>query len=480
MQTRRHFLKAGLGAAALIAVGRETPLFGADPVAATPFISQRPPLGDRRFQSEAVEKKILEMRGRIGDPELAWMFENCYPNTLDTAVSFQDTGDSPDTFVITGDINAMWLRDSSAEVWPYLPLALSDFKLKRLLQGVIRRQSQCILLDPYANAFLQDPNAKSEWASDDTVMKPGVHEHKWEIDSLCYPVRLAYGYWKATGDTTPFDAQWELAMDTVVATFRDQQRKDGRGAYYFQRGGDKPGPQNPIPDAAYGPPIKPNGMICSRFRPSDDPTEHQFLIPSNFFALVSLRQMAILLDKVRHNSQKAAAATALAEEVEHALRKYATQKDGSHGKVYAYEMDGLGHSVLTDEATNTPSLLSLPYLGALPTSDKVYQATRRLVWSRDNPWFFSGKYTGVGGPHTGADLIWPIGLMMYALTSTSPSEVAYSLKTLKATHAGTGFMHESFNKDDPSHFTRSWFAWANSLFGEFIIQTADRYPELLR
>ncbi|BDI30227.1 meiotically up-regulated protein [Capsulimonas corticalis] len=479
MQTRRHFLKAGLGAAALIAAGRELPLFGADAVRAPQFASKRPPLGDRRFQSEAVEQKIGEMRGRIADPELAWMFENCYPNTLDTAVNFQDAGGNPDTFVITGDINAMWLRDSSAEVWPYLPLAKTDLKLLRLLQGVILRQSQCILLDPYANAFLQDPNEKSEWLSDYTIMKPGVHEHKWEIDSLCYPIRLAYGYWTATGDTAPFDAQWEQAMDSVVATFRDQQRKDGRGGYYFQRDGAKPGPQDPIPDSAYGSPIKPNGLICSRFRPSDDPTTYQFLIPSNFFAMVSLRQMATMLDKVRHNPQKAAQANDLANEIEHALRKHATQKHPTRGKVYAYEMDGLGHSILTDEATNTPSLLSLPYLGACKTSDKTYQATRRLVWSKDNPWFFEGKYTGVGGPHTGPDLIWPIGLMMYGLTSTSESEVAMCLKTLKATHAETGFMHESFHKDDPSRYTRPWFAWANSLFGEFVIQTADRFPGAL-
>ncbi|MCW3059900.1 MAG: glycoside hydrolase family protein [Capsulimonas sp.] len=484
MQTRRHFLRAGFGAAALLAAGRELPLLAADTTTdATPpasgFSSRRPSIGDRKFQSEAVENKIQEMRGRIADPELAWMFENCYPNTLDTAVDFKEIDGKPDTFVITGDIDAMWLRDSSAEVWQYLPLAKSDPKLNRLLQGVIRRQSQCILLDPYANAFLADPNGKSEWSGDYTILKPGIHERKWEIDSLCYPIRLAHGYWKETGDAAPFDAQWESAMATVLQTFREQQRKDNRGPYYFLREDVKPGPQSPIPDPAYGPSIKPNGLICSRFRPSDDQTTYQFLIPSNFFAMVSLRQMAEMLDAIRHNHKLAAQAASLAHEVEKALQKYATQTHPAQGAVYAYELDGLGNVSLTDEATNTPSLLSLPYLGAAPVSDPVYQGTRRLVWSRDNPWYFEGKYTGVGGPHTGRNQIWPIATMMYGLTSTSEAEVTSCFQTLKATHAGTGFMHESFNKNDASRFSRPWFAWANSLFGEFVIQTADRFPKAL-
>ena len=426
-----------------------------------------------------MESKIQETRGRIADSELAWMFENCYPNALDTAVDYKEINGKPDTFVITGDIDAMWLRDSSAEVWPYLPLAKTDSKLNLLLQGVIRRQAQCILLDPYANAFLADPNGKSEWQSDYTIMKPGIHEHKWEIDSLCYPVRLAYGYWKQTGDTAPFDTGWERAMETVIRTFREQQRKDSKGPYYFLREDVHPAPYLPIPDPAYGPAIKPIGLICSRFRPSDDQTTYQFLIPSNFFAVTSLHQMAEMLDGVRHNHKLAGQASALAREVERALDKYAKHPHPTQGTVYAYELDGLGNTSLTDEATNTPSLLSLPYLGACATSDPTYQASRRLVWSRDNPWFFEGKHTGVGGPHTGRDQIWPIATMMYGLTSTSETEVTACLQSLKATHAGTGFMHESFNKNDASRYTRAWFAWANSLFGEFMIQTADRFPRAL-
>ncbi len=442
---------------------------------AAPFVSKRPALKDRRFTSAAVEETIVATKRRIRDSELAWLFENCYPNTLDTTVTFREENGQPNTFVITGDIDAMWLRDSSAQVWPYLPLTRRDAKLARLVQGVIRRQVQCILLDPYANAFLADPNAKSEWSSDYTEMKPGIHERKWEVDSLCYTIRLAYGYWKQTGDTSPFDAGWERAMGTIIQTFRDQQRKDGFGNYAFKRGGARPEPGSA---ELYGSPIKPIGLICSRFRPSDDETTYQFLIPSNFFAVASLRQMAILLSKIHHNTAMANSATMLADEVEHALQQHAKQQHPTAGTVYAYEMDGLGHVSLMDDS-NVPDLLSLPYLGACSVRDPIYQNTRKFVWSRANPWFFQGKFTGVGGPHVGRDMIWPMSLIMFGLTSTSVAEVTSSLRTLKATHAGTGFMHESFHKNNPRRFTRSWFAWANTLFGEFVLQTAGRAPQVL-
>ncbi len=438
------------------------------------FVFKRPALADRRFTSSAVEETIRNAKRRIGDKEVAWLFENCYPNTLDTTVTFTD-GAQPDTFVITGDIDAMWLRDSSAQVWPYLPLVKRDPKLARMIQGVIRRQVKCILLDPYANAFLADENGHSEWSRDYTEMKAGVHERKWEVDSLCYPLRLAYGYWQQSGDSSPFDAEWEAGMDAILRTFREQQRKNGNGPYAFKRGGPRPAEGAP---ELYGSPVKPIGLICSRFRPSDDETTYQFLIPSNFFAVTSLRQMAILLNKVRHNPQKAAQATALANEVERALKQYAKQKHPTRGTIYAYEIDGLGHVSLMDDS-NVPDLLSLPYLGALSVKDRTYQNTRRFVWSKDNPWFFEGKYSGVGGPHVGKDMIWPMSLIMYGLTSTSVSEVTSSLKTLKATHANTGFMHESFNKNNPNRYTRSWFAWANTLFGEFVLQTLNRAPQVL-
>jgi len=468
---RRALLKAGIaGGSALVGAGWN-PAFADD----KNFVSRRPALADRKFTSPAVEEFIRSVQGRIADPELAWMFGNCFPNTLDTVVHFHDVAGAPDTFVLTGDIQAMWLRDTTAELWPYLPLVKQDPRLQRLFQGAINRQSACIRLDPYANAFLEDPNQISQWASDDTVMRPGVHEHKWEIDSLCFPIQLAYRYWKVTGDTSPFDAGWEQAMDLVVQTFREQQRKDGHGPYYFRRGGPK---LDLSKDSSYGRPVKPNGLIFSAFRPSDDQCTYPFLIPSNFFAVVVLRQLGEMLHKVRNDSKKARAASALADEVAAALKQNAVQKTPRGESIYAYEIDGLGNVLFMDDA-NVPSLLALPYIGACSTIDPVYQATRKFVWSAADPSFSEGKYKGLGSPHTGANSIWPIGLCLWGLTSTDSAEVGWSLATLKATHAGTGFMHESFNKNNPSRYSRSWFAWANSLFGEFVVQAVERYPKVL-
>src|SRR5512136_1276306 len=170
------------------------------PAGAAAFPVVRAPEAKRKFKSAAVERTIERVKSSIGNKELAWMFENCFPNTLDTTVDFNTLDGRPDTYVITGDIDAMWLRDSTAQVWPYLPLMKEDSALRQLIAGVINRHARCILKDPYANAFYKDEAKVSNWKSDNTVMKPGVHERKWEIDSLCYPVRLAYRYWKNSGD----------------------------------------------------------------------------------------------------------------------------------------------------------------------------------------------------------------------------------------------------------------------------------------
>src|SRR5882757_11230877 len=247
----------------------------------------------RKFKSIAVEKTIQEVRTKIGNKELGWLFENCFPNTLDTTVDFEVTGGQPDTYVITGDIDAMWLRDSSAQVWPYMPLCKEDKALQQLIRGVIHRQVKCILKDPYANAFYKNEAKVSEWkATDITDMKPGIHERKWEIDSLCYPIRLAYGYWEITGDASPFDADWLAAMKRVLQTFKEQQRKDGEGPYSFQR--RTSWATDGVPMGGYGYPTKKVGLIHSMFRPSDDATIYPFLIPSNIFALNSLANLRTL------------------------------------------------------------------------------------------------------------------------------------------------------------------------------------------
>jgi len=396
------------------------------------------------------------------------MFENCYPNTLDTTVKFGTRNGKPDTFVITGDIDAMWLRDSSAQVWPYLPLTTEDAHLREMIAGVIHHQAQCILIDPYANAFNHDPKPNGEWMKDYTKMNPMLHERKWEIDSLCYPVRLSYNYWKTTNNTSVFDDDWKNAMHSVLKTFREQQRKNDLGPYSFRRVTDRQ--LDTVCNDGFGNPVNPVGLIVSSFRPSDDATTFGFLVPSNFFAVISLRQIAEISDKVTNEKNFAAECRSLANEVEEALHKYAVYTHPKYGKIYAFEVDGFGNQYIMDDA-NVPSLLGLPYLGALEKSDPIYQNTRKFVWSKDNPYFFEGKAGyGIGGPHIGYDMIWPMSIIMHALTSSNDEEIRQDLRMLRDTDGDTGFMHESFHKDDPSHFTRKWFAWANTLFGELMVK----------
>ena len=438
----------------------------------------RTPEAKRKFKSVAVERAIEQVRAKAGNKELAWMFENCFPNTLDTTVDFAVVDGRPDTYVITGDIDAMWLRDSSAQVYPYLLLMKGDPALQQLIAGVINRQTRCILKDPYANAFYKDDTKRGEWKSDLTDMKPGVHERKWEIDSLCYPIRLAYGYWKLSGDTAPFDDAWHKAIQLTLQTFREQQRKTGRGPYRFQRRTEVA--TDTVPGGGYGNPAKKVGLIHSTFRPSDDATIFPFLVPSSFFAVVSLRQAAEMVEKIKKDTALAGECRALADEVEKALHEYAIVNHPKAGKVYAFEVDAFGNYYCTDDG-NIPNLLSLPYIGAVKPNDKVYLNTRKLLLSPDNPYWCVGKAaSGLGGPHVGVDMIWPLGVIIEGLTATQSDEIKRCLDTLQQTHAGTGFIHEAFHKDNPKKFTRAWFAWANTIFGEFVWKTLNERPQLLQ
>jgi uncharacterized protein len=437
----------------------------------------RTPEDKRKFKSRAVERTIETIRARIGNKELAWMFENCFPNTLDTTVDFQIVDGRPDTYLVTGDISAMWLRDSAAQVWPYLPLMKNDSNLQQLVAGVINRQTRCILKDPYANGFYKDDSTVSRWKDDLTDIKPGVHERKWELDSLCYPIRLGYHYWKTSSDRSPFDASWRQAILSTLQTLREQQRKTGPGPYRFQR--RTAVPSDSLTGGGYGPPAKPVGLIFSMFRPSDDAAVFPFLVPSNFFAVVSLRQAADMLNQIHRDRDTANQCRALADEVESALRQHAVVIHEQYGRILPYEIDAYGNYYCIDDP-GYPSLLSLPYLDAVAPGAPLYLNTRRFVLSDSNPYYVIGKAaSGPGGPHVGRDMVWPLGLLMQALTSNDDQEVRQILQTLQKTHAGTGFIHEAFNKDDPDKFTRPWFAWANSLFGELILKSYKERSHVL-
>jgi meiotically up-regulated gene 157 (Mug157) protein len=430
-------------------------------------MSQRPQIEKRKFVSKAVEKTIQKVLQVIADKELAVIFENTFPNTLDTTIFFSNKGNQPDTFVITGDINAMWHRDSSAQVWPYLSFANEDEELKNMLLGVINRQVENIFLDPYANAFT-DGSALSEWHNDLTEMKPGIHERKWELDSLCYHIRLSYGFWKSSDDTSCFTQNWKYSAESILNTFKEQQRKENKGKYKYGR--ITSWSTDTVPGNGYGNPINPIGLIASIFRPSDDATIFPFHIPSNFLAVISLRQMAEIFRIFFSDLNFSKQCLQLADEIENTINKFAITEHLNFGKIYAYEVDGFGNKLFMDDA-NIPSLLSLPYSGCCPLNNSVYKNTRRFILSHSNPYFFSGSAAeGIGSPHTLTNKIWPLSIIMRALTSDNDSEILECLKFLKTTHANTGFMHESFNKDNSEDFTRSWFAWANSLFGELILK----------
>jgi meiotically up-regulated gene 157 (Mug157) protein len=477
MTTRRKFIKqSALGTAGFTAFSCSA--FG-NVTSNQDFMSNRPHSSNRTYVSEAVEDVIKNIRKGINNKELAWMFENCFPNTLDTTVDFEIIDGKPDTFIITGDIDAMWLRDSTAQVWPYLSLVNKDEKLKKLFKGLINRQTKCVLLDPYANAFFKDITRETQWKDDKPTPKPGVHERKWEIDSLCYTIRLSYGYYMETGDDSIFDADWDKAMRLAVETLKTEQRKNGTTPYYFERIGRNKNVTAPF--SGKGRPIKPVGLIGSAFRPSDDGTMYPFLIPSNLFAVESLAQLSKIYDVVRQDKTFSKACASFSEEVLQAINAYAISEHLDYGKIYAYEVDGFGNKVFIDDP-NIPSLIAMKYLMNEKYYDaEVYKNTRAYLLSDDNPYYFKGKAgEGQGGPHAGLDTIWPMGIILRAMTSDSDAEIVWCIKQLMNTHNGSGFMHETFHKDDASKFSRSWFAWANTLFGELILKLYNENPTLLK
>ncbi len=472
---RRNFLKnlslAGIALSSSSLIGQIKNTFDQ-------FISQRPKSSDRTYTSISVEKTIKFIKSKINDPQLSWIFENCYPNTLDTTVDYEVIDGKPDTFIITGDIDAMWLRDSTAQVWPYLPLVTKDEKIKNLIKGLINRQAKCVIRDSYANSFYKDLTKVSDHNKDIPTPIAGVHEQKWEIDSLCYVIRLSYNYYKLTKDDSIFDENWIKSTKLIYDTFLTEQRKDGKSPYTFIRNGTA------MVDAPLfsgtGRPFKPNGLICSMFRPSDDATMYPFLIPSNIFASISMKQLSEIYKEQKIDELFSEKCLEMSIEIDNSVKKHAIKEHLDFGKIYSYEIDGFGNNLYMDDA-NVPSLMSLAYLNSKFKDDKIYLNTRKFLLSNNNPYFLKGKAAeGQASPHTGKDKIWPMGIILRAMTSNDDDEIKKCLKMLVNTHANTGFMHEAFDKDNPNNYFRSWFAWANTLFGELIIKIQNERVHLLR
>jgi len=412
---------------------------------------------------EAMRQLFAEADGKLAArPKLRDMFKRCFASTLETTTKRLEDGS---TFVITGDIPAMWLRDSSAQVRHYVTLAAADAELRDLIEGVIRRQTMYIGIDPYANAFNESANDE-RYDEDNTDLNPWVWERKYEIDSLCYPVQLSYLYWKATGRTEIFDEQYRSAVRRILQLWETEQHHGEQSSYRFQRF-DCP-PTDTLRNGGRGMPVNYTGMTWSGFRPSDDACTFGYLIPANMFAAVVLGYVAEIADQAYRDERLKRKAERLKEEIEFGIETYGTFIHPKYGKMYAYETDGYGNHRLMDDA-NVPSLLSIPYLGYRPADDEVYRNTRNFVLSSDNPYYYEGKAaSGIGSPHTPDRYIWHIALSMQGLTTQDPAEAMRLLDTLLATDADTGFMHEGFHADDPRRYTRPWFAWSNSLFAEFV------------
>ena len=400
-------------------------------------------------------------------PELAPFFKNCFLNTIETTVAKLDDGSY---FVITGDIPAMWLRDSASQLSHYIRYANEDDDLKEIIRSVIAKHAYYINIDPYANAFNAVPNSKSH--KDETDFYHDlIWERKYEVDSLCASIYLAYQYYMQTLDSSIFTEEFHDMLEVIIAVFKLEQNHFQESCYFFNRT-DCP-ETDTLPNGGKGNEVAFTGMTWSGFRPSDDRCVYGYLVPSNMMAVCALKKAAELLNAGYEDTRLESECRSLAFDIDEGIKAHGIYEHEKFGKIYAYEVDGKGDVRLMDDA-NSPSLLSAPYLGYCDKDDEIYLNTRKFILSPSNPWYFDGSVAkGIGSPHTGLDKIWHIALTMQALTSTDENEIKECTDMLTSTHAGTFLMHESFNKNDDTDFTRPWFAWANSLFAELMIRLAD-------
>jgi meiotically up-regulated gene 157 (Mug157) protein len=471
---------------------------------------QRPAKQCRTFESPLVEKVIKDMNEKMLDKDLARIFENAFPNTLDTTVKWHVDGaeksskghsswlggaeawEGAQSFIVTGDISAEWLRDSTNQLAQYQRLAKKDSAIETLLLGAINTQAEYVIASPYCNAFQPPPPSKiktSDNGQGDSVhpaYEPSqVFECKYEIDSLAHFLSLANQFHNHTGSTAFITKRWLQAVNSLVEVIDEQSKstfdpKTGSFTlqeYRFQRQTNTgtetlnlAGNGNPL---NYG-----TGLVRSAFRPSDDATILGFFIPGNAMLAVELKRTAEILQK----ASKASLAQELrsrGERIEKGVWEHGVVSHRKFGSVFAFEVDGYGSSILMDDA-NLPSLLALPLLGFLNSDDRTYQNTRKMILSKEgNPYFITGsEFEGIGGPHIGFMNAWPMSLLVQAMTSDDDAEIKGLLTAVKQA-SPLGLIHESVNVEEIRDYTRSWFAWANSVYAQTILDVAERKPHLL-
>jgi meiotically up-regulated gene 157 (Mug157) protein len=360
--------------------------------------------------------------------------------------------DDGTVYVQTGDIPAMWLRDSSAQARPYVRFGAAFPDFAPVCLGIIERNAKNVMTDSYANAFTAGYK---------------VWEEKWEVDSLAYPVTLAWQYWQSTRDRRVFTPRLQLALARTLDTYGCEQDhhtcSDYTSVYLMNNG--------------VGADFADTGMIWGAFRPSDDPVRYPFNIPQQMLAAVALDDLAQLEEAGFGDQSRARRAREMAGRLRAGIERYGTVYDFRYGWIYAYEVDGLGNAIIADDA-NLPNLISATYFGFTSTDNPIYRNTRRFALSSDNPYFYRGQYAqGLGSYHTRTGWVWPLGLIARALTAPSSSEVAESLAQLRSLSGPEATIHESVDPDHPSRFTRSQFGWGDALYAELLFRSVDGLPD---
>ncbi len=403
---------------------------------------------------------IEKFKASLQDEKLRETFERCFFNTIYTTTFFEDDGSA---FVITGDIPAMWLRDSSAQVMQYLFFANECASVRKLIKGLLKKQFEYILIDPYANAFNRTANGNGH-VYDLDQQSPWVWERKFELDSLCYPLWLLTRYYQKTGDKTCLNGLFLSAFDQIIEVFRTEQNHAEKSTYYHEIYN-----REKRLWIGKGEPVSNGGLVWSGYRPSDDKCQYGYYLPGNMFIVAVLTKLAPIFSEALGDGTRAKICEDLAKEIQAELKRLAVvERDGK--KIYALETDGLGNYNLMDDA-NIPNLLAMPYYEYPYMDEQVYKNTREYMLSFENPYYFEGKVLkGIGSPHTPKNRVWPLSLIIRALTSEDEAEIRECVRMLVNSTGGTGYIHEAVDKDDDTVYSRSWFAWANSLFAYMILE----------